>query len=201
MERTVQVGIARPTVTEDPGTSDMYSNWRPGNVDDHNAGALVALPLQMSTAKKIGGISLSDEELIAAANNYSLRTAMEKIEMENETLDTAEVIVVDQKAYEDRIQYHEPMRKKEMSKQRAMVRAMTEKLEESYSPVETTMGGFTRSRMAGLAEKVNLANRELSFRSLSSTSTSFDKSLERRDFGYRQTIIDERFTLERRRGM
>ena len=25
-------------VTEDPGTSDMYMNWRPGNMDDHKMG-------------------------------------------------------------------------------------------------------------------------------------------------------------------
>jgi len=202
MERTVQVGIARPLVTEDPGTSDMYMNWRPGNMDDHKMGALVALPLTLSTAKKIGGISMDGQELIAAANNYGLRTAMEKTEMDNEELDTAEVIVVDQDAYEARVQYHEPMRRKEaVGKNRAMVLAMTEKLEESYSPGETRTGAFTKSRMAKLANSTNFANREISFRSTFSTSTSFDKSLEKRDFGYRQTIIDERFPLERKRGM
>jgi hypothetical protein len=194
MERTVQVGIARPTVTEDPGTSDMYSNWRPGHQDDQNAGALVALPLHLSTAKKIGGIAMDDQEVIAAANNYTLRTAMERIEMDNDTLDSAEVVVVDQKAYDERIQYNEPPRKRDVqSKQKAMVRAMAEKLEESYAPVESKMGGFTLSRMADMKAGNNLASRELSFRSLSTSATSFDKSLEMRDGSYRQTVMDSRF--------
>merc|ERR1719324_1853480 len=82
-------------------------------MNEDKVGALVALPLTLSTAKKIGGVAMDDHDLISAANNYGLRTAMDKIEMDNEDLDTAEVIVVDQDAYEATIQFFEPVPEKE----------------------------------------------------------------------------------------
>ena len=68
-----------------------------------------------------------------------------------------QVIVVDQDAYEATIQFFEPVpEKEEVGKNRAKFLAMTEKLEESYSPV-TTLGAFAKSREARLAQSTNLS--------------------------------------------
>jgi len=160
VEKQVQVGIARPTVPVDFGTSDLYSNWRPGRGE--STGAIVAVPLALTQAKQLGGLTLDDEQLVVLAQSYSLRSTMERTEMEDDVVDSVDAIVVDPSRYEERIA---TLLDKRPSGAKASVHDLTETF-------DTTSPSFARRRPMpakgkGLSQSLTslTADREVSVRS------------------------------------
>merc|ERR1711924_347145 len=48
-------------------------------------------------------MGLDDEQLVVLANSYSLRSSMERVEMDDDVCDSVDAIVVDQERYEERM--------------------------------------------------------------------------------------------------
>jgi hypothetical protein len=192
VEHTVQVGIARPLVRDDLGTSDLYANWMPGK-DGMGNGSLVALPYAISRERQLGGFELTHTQLEERATSYTLRQAMERNELDNELVDNCDVIIVRSNGrgeeYDNRIATASepvtpPQRKHEVLK----------KSQSDWSLGQTRRRGDESGFFAPIQKRAgtnefNNSNRELSVRSPAMGSTiSFDKSLDRRPFGFYSTV-------------
>jgi len=164
-QKPVQVGIARPIVTEDLGTSDLYANWRPGRKAE--AGAIVAVPLSMTTKKNIAGQVPDEKEIVILAQSYALRSMMEKIQLEDEVCDSVEAIIVDSPRYNERIATDENFFGEEKRRKSVGI-AGGEIFDHEWSGMKspmTTTGGFSAHKKAAEALENYTMSREVSLRS------------------------------------